>query len=98
LGLQASIGSLRRDYWMLSHGPRAVWTLSPSPASVNDIKTGITDARFTRSMQHLLLGSAVRGEAIHALAVRLARRRRKSGDEVKAIMGEETGATPAATR
>lgn len=98
LGLQASIGSLRRDYWMLSHGPRAVWTLSPSPASLNDIKTGITDARFTRSMQQLLLGSAVRGEAIHALAVRLARRRRKSGDEVKAIMGEETGATPAATR
>lgn len=97
LGLQATIGSLRRDYWMLSHGPRAVWTLSPSPASVNDIKTGITDARFTRSMQHLLLGSAVRGEAIHALAVRLARRRRKSGDEVKAIMEEETGTTPAAT-
>lgn len=96
LGFNATIGTMRRDFWTLSHGPRAVWVLEPAPNVPNDVKTGVTVARFTKEMQHLLRGSAAREQAMHALAVRIARRRRTSADVVKTAFESHTGCSPGA--
>lgn len=94
LGFYAKIGTLRSDFWALSNGARAVWRLEPIPEAPGDIKTRVTVARFSKSMQHLLRGSEARGKVIHTLAVRIARRRRSTANEVTAIFAEETGMTP----
>lgn len=94
LGLPLTIGSLRNDFWMLSHGARAVWTIDPTAATVNDIKTGLTAARFTRAMQHLLVGSAARAKVVHTLCKRLGQRRRTSSEQVRQVLAEATGTSP----
>ncbi|HEY8298502.1 MAG TPA: TerB N-terminal domain-containing protein [Candidatus Baltobacteraceae bacterium] len=94
LGLYATVGTMRKAYWSLSHGSRAVWRLDPPVTDASQIKTSVSGARFTRALQHLFVGSVARAEAMNEIVAQLARRTRTSRAHVIDLLTETTGTAP----
>jgi hypothetical protein len=86
--LSPTIGSLRKDYWMLSRGQRALWELSPAPSSHGEIQSNVTVARFSKDLQRLLRGSETRGRVIDLATVALAQRRKLRPEAVRRILDD----------
>ncbi|MFN2529128.1 MAG: TerB N-terminal domain-containing protein [Candidatus Baltobacteraceae bacterium] len=94
LGMHVKIGTMRQAYWMLSHGPRAVWVLDPKAHEAADIRSNITAARFTKRAQHLFAGSAARAQSISLFATQLAKRTHISSRRIHELLAITTRTAP----
>ncbi|MDQ2872312.1 MAG: TerB N-terminal domain-containing protein [Candidatus Eremiobacteraeota bacterium] len=94
LGLHSTIGSMRKAFWTLGRGVRAVWKLDPEPTDISQVRTNGTAARFIRSLQRELVGSATRSKALQAILAQLARRTHVPATQIQQLLAETTGTAP----
>ena len=92
--MHATIGTMRRAFWTLSRGARALWTLDPMPLQPADIKTSVTGARFQKKLQHVFAGSAPRAQAIAKIGAQLARRTHTPKSRIFEVVTAATGTSP----